>query len=219
MDQLGPLCILLLMFGVPLVVGWGLRGVYKTDFSRWAGYMTLKPLVATPLYLIWAGILMSMRGVNPMQSPFEGVALLLGLPGLLLTLWITHRYGGDSFSRRRYAAGFLLLLDFARWGGSSWMTGLPQPFPAYGFMLAGTLPLVFALAAYMLARNDNPFATSWQKSRKLKEDFVYTSITDSIEDSVPVPEPVKQWNSLRMIDGEVAEVVEDDAGLIKGKQD
>jgi hypothetical protein len=224
MNNLSPLCLLAFVFGPPLLIGLSLRGVKHSDFSRWAGYMTLKPLVATPIYALWMAVLLSGWSPGSYTNSMGAVALPLALPGLLLTIWITSRYSGDSFIYHPRATWFLLLLDFFRWGGSSWMLALPEPIPAYGVMLASGLPLVFSIAALLLARADDPFATpeqieARQKSRKLKEDFVYsTSIMDSVEEPRQAPEPLKQWDTIQLADGEVAEVVEDDPQLAKRKR-
>src|SRR5262245_37471758 len=113
------------IFLVPLVIGLMLRKINDDEFARWASYMTLKPLIATPLYAIWFVILLSLSGYNAPRSQYGFVFVLLALPGVVLTIWITNRYAGDTFIYRPKSARLLLVMDFLRWSGSSWMLALP----------------------------------------------------------------------------------------------
>lgn len=213
--QASALCVIvpLFAFGLPLLIGLSLLGSHKSDFTRWAAYMTLKPLLATPLFILLMAVLsdsMRLSGAN---------CLPLTLPGILLTVWITHRFAGDSFLNRPYATFLLLALDVLRWGSSSLLM-TPGNHPSLE-VLSYAMPAVFALTALVLSYFERPAYApqeARQKSRKLKEDFVYSSVTGTDAEPVPAPEQVKQRDTIRLVDGEVAEVVEDDPRLIKRKR-
>ena len=70
----GVLCVPPIILGLVLLIGH-----FRSDFGRFAGLLTLKPLVATPLWLLT---------LSPATSPSEPNILLSVLPGIGLTLLI-----------------------------------------------------------------------------------------------------------------------------------
>jgi hypothetical protein len=103
----GTLIVGLVVFGAPLFIGIGLLvRKNKTAFGWYAALLTLKPLVATP---VWYVIL-----ANSLES--GGLGILLMLPGAVLTILLVAACR-DAFSHYTTAesARRLLVLDCARW--------------------------------------------------------------------------------------------------------
>jgi len=161
-----PIGLLLLLFCfafpfvIPLVIGIHLvTRRYASDFTRLAGYLTLKPLLATP---IWAAIMLfgSMLNITyevslyTDRTTFEsktvnllyiiGTAVIgLGLTGVIL--WI---FRGRPIWRSPWRLVLLLALDTLRWGSTALIEALYTPAPGV-IAIALAMPTIFAIAAWL----------------------------------------------------------------------
>lgn len=136
---------------VPFLLGFIiLAGNWRSPFARYAGLLTLKPLVATPLW----GLAVS---ANP-RNPGEHWLLSL-LPGIGLTLLILLVAGKPlTHPSTRRPALVLLALDAARWLSSFALVVLPNLVDAAVsesglfamICIPPVLPLVFAVVAFAL---------------------------------------------------------------------
>ena len=121
-------------------------GKYRAnDFARWAALLTLKPLVATPLWLLisqWYQT--SHRGCEADPAYF-----LTAAPGIGITLLLIFLFRKVVRGLRGKGVGVLLILDTIRWGNS--ILFYPQCY-GIGNRLEGiviytglVLPTIFAL--------------------------------------------------------------------------
>lgn len=132
---------------LPIILG--IRLFLRTDdpyFSRFAGLLTLKPLLATPIWM--------MIGSATATAPRAPIVLTL-LPGIGLTVLLLIAYKDvlrDETTRQ--SAIVLLVLDCVRWINSFIML-LSASTPASGLLIfvAIALPGVFALVASWIAGN------------------------------------------------------------------
>lgn len=133
-------------------------------FARYAGWLTLKPVVTTP---IWFLFLLSTAGVSyntPEEIP--PAVFLSILPGALLTVISVMQYQSLLFGEeaRRDAWG-LLVLDCLRWINSGLLMISPayqQRIPLFDAVqgissITGILlPTIFAIIALYLSRATRP---------------------------------------------------------------
>jgi len=143
---------------IPLIVGIHLirRGA-DNPFAQFAGLLTLKPLLATPLWVMSASTLR--------YGETNGLPLTL-LPGAGLTLFLmllyhTLLFGEDAVR----AAWWLIVLDCVRWLNSFAMLimggayiRIPSEFLGTNCILvvaALLLPTIFAWVANTLADNQS----------------------------------------------------------------
>ena len=134
---------------IPLLVGiYLLTRATSFTFVRMLGVLTLKPIVATPLWLmIIAALGDAERAIVPNDF------FLLAAPGIVLTIVILIIY--RSALRPEFAAQMatILVLDGLRWASSSFAFVSRG---AYGGAALGVLcfamPTIFALVALWVAR-------------------------------------------------------------------
>lgn len=140
---------------LPFIMGVRMSMSYSnTWFPQFAGLMTLKPLLATPIWLL----------ICSATSVISGVGILLTLiPGIGLTLWIGWAYRSLlKDENTRQAAIWLYVLDAVRWINSfliliasgTYVRIAPLSSGVSGnFAFVGiVLPSIFALVANNLAQ-------------------------------------------------------------------
>jgi hypothetical protein len=143
------------VFLIPGIVGFIiLRHQPQDELTRMAGWLTLKPILTTPLCLVILGLLYQ----TPVLGAFASV-----LPGALLSLMASMTYApAFDYPETSRAAKRLLILDCARWlntlvgflllgglGRPSWTSGPPSASLASVLLLvAFALPTIFAVVAY-----------------------------------------------------------------------
>jgi hypothetical protein len=141
------------IFIVPTIVGFYLLVSYPGGgLKRMAGWLTLKPLVATPL---WIGIL------NSITNRSDGSIILTIIPGAGLTLFIILAFKPLLFGPERSStAWWLIRLDCVRWINSFVLLVL-QPTPSKSLLapvvcgtvvLGLTMPTLFAIFALVATR-------------------------------------------------------------------
>jgi hypothetical protein len=142
--------ILFPILTLPLIIGiYLLTRASAFTFVRMLGVLTLKPIVATPLWLmIIAALGEAERAIVPNDF------FLLAAPGIVLTIVILIIY--RSTLRPAFAAHLttILILDALRWASSSFAFVSRG---AYGGAALGLLcfamPTIFALVALWFARS------------------------------------------------------------------
>jgi hypothetical protein len=155
----GLLVAFLLVLGAPLIIGIVLLAKREKDVLRWfAGLMTLKPVIATPVwYAIVLGDLYSPSAELKLIAPGVGLTVLI-----TLLCWRVFRDPHTSGAAQR-----LLLLDTARWV-SSWMwslllKGAGNPSSSVSCfcsaaLVALALPTIFGFVALALVEQHEPRA-------------------------------------------------------------
>jgi hypothetical protein len=149
MKELTDMILLVMVFTwpayvLPLILGLTTRFYFKKDeLSRMAGWFSLKPILATPLWALMISIGNSTHLSRDLQAA-------LGLiPGIGLTLWIVWKY--RHLLRTETGTVTLLLLgDALRWLNSfAWVidNALDSPFYTAGLIL----PNAYALMAFVIA--------------------------------------------------------------------
>lgn len=105
-------------FWIPAAIGLYLLTSRQNALGRLAGFLTLKPIIATP---IWVGIL-SLLHASAVDA--QSIALWSVLPGASLTFLalVIFRRLFLSLSPRFILAVFLILLDCLRWINSGLLT-------------------------------------------------------------------------------------------------
>ena len=142
--------ILFPILTLPLIIGiYLLTRANAFTFVRMLGVLTLKPIVATPLWLMIISALgEAERAIVPNDF------FLLSAPGFVLTIVILIIY--RSALRPAFAARLtaILVLDALRWASSSFAFVSRG---AYGGAALGLLcfamPTIFALVAFWFARS------------------------------------------------------------------
>jgi hypothetical protein len=133
-------------FIIPLFLGIRVLSLHpESDFSRLAGWLSLKPIVATPIWLYLVDRTFSGDWSRP--SP---AYLVTALPGILLTLLIVaaHR---SALTSNPGGARFLLVMDTIRWGNSLLMVSLSgSPLTPIFIFVGLTMPTFFAFGALAL---------------------------------------------------------------------
>ena len=152
------------IFFIPAIIGSILiaKGV-DLDLSRMAGWLTLKPILTTPVWLV--SLTVSAILLEESSSPERAwiLAVISILPGASLTMWTVLAFRSTLFRPRAYAAWLLVVLDCARWLNSLLMMLHREDWSISGDliglidaatpMIGIAMPAVFAIIAYLVARN------------------------------------------------------------------
>ncbi len=136
LDNLFNLFFLSIPFWIPAAIGLYLVANRRNDLSLMAGLLTLKPIIATPLWLVI---------ISSLQGSTVGDALIpLGsiLPGASLTVLALAIFRPLFFGSRSTSARMLIVLDCIRWINSCLLTG--ANFRPYKDAI-GPLACIFAL--------------------------------------------------------------------------
>jgi len=128
-------------FILPCFLGIRILGQASDDFSRLAGWLTLKPLIATPLWFFLVDATFSGDWSRPGPA-----YVLTALPGIGLTLILVLIFR-SVFQSHSSATRMLLALDTVRWGSSFLMGLLPGSIKLLLAFIALAMPTVFALFA------------------------------------------------------------------------
>lgn len=140
---------------VPLIIGIRiLNRAPAGSFAQMCGLFTLKPILATPLMLSFAGAIGSgMRDLATLP-----IVLILAAPGIVISLVLLLIYRSAAWREGRELLFFLLLLDCIRWGSTTLAFALSRA-PGLAGGMEGVLgftgigmPTVFAIFAWMLAQ-------------------------------------------------------------------
>ena len=138
-------------FILPLILGPILLRRYRDDdLSKLAGWLTLKPVLATPL---WALILGSMSSFTAFPALKEALTLIPGIGLTLLILWANRRL----FAAEKTTGLMFLLADALRWlNAFAWVyfsasLGMSAPDPYY--VIGLVLPNAFAVMAFLVMRS------------------------------------------------------------------
>lgn len=133
-------------FILPCFLGIRILGLASDDFSRLAGWLTLKPLIATPIWFFLVDATFSGDWSRP-----DPTYALTALPGIGLTFILALVFR-SVFQSHASAVMGLLALDTVRWG-SSFLMGLgllPDPLKLLLAFIALAMPTVFALFAQVI---------------------------------------------------------------------
>jgi hypothetical protein len=138
-----PLLVLPLLIG-----GYLLSRSSASPVTTFMALLTLKPVLATPL---WLG-LVQLSATPSWTDPIPD-ALLYALPGIGLTLLIMLSCRASLKGQSAGLIVILLLLDTLRWGSTVLTQGMDRPPGAeFLFMLSLMMPSVFAIVAWLLHR-------------------------------------------------------------------
>ena len=136
-------------FILPLIIGLAL--VHRAPgVSRLAGWLTLKPVLATPLWFLLGAA--TFRGDWSRPSLAYAVT---ALPGVGLTLVLVWVFRSVVRWRANGPLWLLLVLDTLRWG-SSFLFGLVEAAKLSLLMVSLAMPTVFALCAWMVCAESKP---------------------------------------------------------------
>ena len=144
---------------IPAAIGLYLLTSRRNNLSRMAGFLTLKPIITTP---VWAVIISFLHG-SAVDAQF--IAVWSILPGVGLTLLALMIFRRLFLSSRPILAMLLIVLDCIRWINSGLLT-LTVSLPYSGvtntsasiFALIGLIfPTAYAIVALMvtLATREN----------------------------------------------------------------
>jgi hypothetical protein len=146
--NLFPYLLPALIIGIYLIVKFK-----ENDFARFAGIITLKPLIATPLWLLIFNWVDYNFGIGELSFPI----LLTALPGVGITLIIIIFF--RSLFKSPYNNQVLVLLggDTLRWGSTFFIYSRSYTMNTLGVGIIATfmalaLPTIVALTAYGLCR-------------------------------------------------------------------
>ena len=133
----------------PLIIGKQLLARNSASaLPQFAGWLTLKPLITTPIWLLLVGLTFSGDWFKP--SP---AYLLTALPGIIGTLIIVASYRSE-LCWSCGAEWVLLVLDTVRWG-CSLLWGLSAQSNGLGCALIGLmLPSIYAGVAWILCNTN-----------------------------------------------------------------
>jgi len=137
---------------VPLAIGAYLLSRSSTSpLTYFMALLTLKPLLATPLWLLLVQLSVDPTWTDPI--PKVG---LYSLPGIGLTLLIVWACRARLKGQPAGIIAILLVLDTFRWGSTVITQAGYRPPPPTGeilFILSLTMPSIFAIVAWLLSRN------------------------------------------------------------------
>ncbi|MBZ0279465.1 MAG: hypothetical protein K8L97_01910 [Anaerolineae bacterium] len=146
-------------FVVPLIIGVMILGRAAGDpVFRFAGWMTLKPILATPLWFFMTSWLAT-------NASLRLAVYVNWLPGAAITLLLVLAYRQTMFGDSAHPAALRLLgLDFARWISTAVMYAtlnianvtISSDFSALGaclIPLAVFMPTIFAVVAFYMVNN------------------------------------------------------------------
>jgi hypothetical protein len=142
--------ILLPIMLIPIIISVIiLRKATAFSFPQMVGIFTLKPLVATPLWLNSMEIIAQPSWRHPIPD-----FLVLTAPGIILTLAILLVYRSCLRKELAGVIMILLILDGIRWSSSSLSITLDRVYGnAFMGILSFVMPTVFAIAALWLAKS------------------------------------------------------------------
>ena len=104
------------VFLIPFVVGSLIvRRSSPQSLTSFAGWLTLKPVWATPLWLLFYSQIDMNRAGTPSEYQNTILAYSSALPGLLSTLVLLWLHRGGLGRQNLGLLVLLLLLDFLRW--------------------------------------------------------------------------------------------------------
>lgn len=131
-------------FVLPLILGPVILRSYKDELGKFAGWLTLKPLIATPC---WALMLELLDKFKLPKDPGQALSLL---PAVVLTLLISWKFRG-VFKAERTVFVFLAA-DALRWLNTYvWMHFDGRAQLTDPFLLAGwILPNAYAVMALII---------------------------------------------------------------------
>jgi len=123
-----------------------------SEFAKFAGLLSLKPIIATPLFfqiVKWYQDHTTGCDLNPLY-------LITLVPGLGITLLLVFYFREVVWDSRNKAMPVLLILDIVRWGNSvllfSSCLELGDITPVLQAYLGLGMPTIFALVAFGLNR-------------------------------------------------------------------
>lgn len=130
----------------------GFKLLYNSEdsFAKFAGLLTLKPLVTTPVFFLSGAVIKSLN-LDPLGSLEHFVA---ALPAVSLTLLIAYSCRSVFSAPKSSCAMFLIVLDSVRWGNSYLTPLLIGDSPDNGALICWiafvglTMPTIFALVAW-----------------------------------------------------------------------
>jgi hypothetical protein len=137
-------------FWIPAAIGLYLVANAPDQFRRMAGLLTLKPIVATP---IWFAIIYTLLPYSIHE--LEPAHFLTILPGASLTIVIVFMYRHVFTGPKAGSAKVLLALDCIRWLNSFLLIlpyggGTNGPLNCLFAFVGLTMPSVFAVVALTL---------------------------------------------------------------------
>lgn len=148
--QILNLSLCLVPLGIPAAIGLYLYVNRPDDLGKMATYLTLKPIVATP---IWFAIIYTL--LPPFIHKLEPAHFLTLLPGAGLTIVIVFMYRHVFTGPSAGSAIILLVLDCIRWLNSFLLIlpyggGTNGPLNCLFAFIGLAMPSVLAVVALML---------------------------------------------------------------------
>jgi hypothetical protein len=138
-------------FMLPLIIGLALvRRTTTSGLSHLSGWLTLKPLVATPLWIA----LVAATSTGNWSRPSLAYGLT-ALPGVGLTIVLVWVFRAEVRWRPINPVWLLLVLDTLRWG-SSFLLGFDTAAAIYLVLMSLAMPTVFALCAWRVCAVPKP---------------------------------------------------------------
>ena len=140
---------LLPLLFLPLLAGGYLFGrSAASPLTYFMALMTLKPLLATPLWLVMIQLSVTPSWAHPIPD-----VVLYALPGISLTLLITWTCRARLKGQSTSIITTLLILDTIRWGSSVLSQTLNRPYGSELLLLLSvSMPSVFAIVAWLIDR-------------------------------------------------------------------
>lgn len=134
---------------LPLIVGvYLLWHSSSSPLTYFAALLTLKPLLATPLWLALIELSVMPSWTHPIPD-----VVLHALPGLSLTILIVWICRASLKAQYAGRIATLLVLDTVRWSSSVLSQTMNRPYGSQLlFILSVSMPSVFAVAAWLLSR-------------------------------------------------------------------
>ncbi len=134
---------------IPIIIGIIiLRKSAALSFSQMLGIFTLKPLIATPLWLNSMQIIAQPSWEHTIPDFF-----VLTAPGIILTLVILLVYHSCLHKQLAGALLILLIFDTIRWSSSTLSITLDRTYGnAFMGILSFVMPTIFAIVALWLAK-------------------------------------------------------------------
>jgi len=151
---------------MPLLLPPGLIGLFilikyrSSKFAKFTGLLTLKPLIATPIWFY----IYNVYSRNYNTCEIHPAYIFTALPGLGITILLVLFFSKELFGRNRKLVYILIFLDTIRWSNSVIFFPHCPPlhelwkviFPAL-FGLA--FPTIFSLVAiYFIIKKENKIA-------------------------------------------------------------
>jgi hypothetical protein len=133
-------------FTLPVIIGPILLLKFRDELGKMAAWFTLKPLLATPLWIVSLFMIDSSSSLNP-----KILQTLTMLPAILLTLLLVLRFR-KVIPMESKSAAVLIILDALRWLNTYiWLATGGKPYLQDPFLLAGwILPNLYAVIALVI---------------------------------------------------------------------